>query len=90
MVDEVGPDCEKEGLRQRKGDNLNTDEEKSGITVEEKNIEKKQVSKTFMGTQRAHLLSWKSHASSPVRSAGPVVRSRRRSRGFTPEEASVQ
>ena len=45
MVDEVGPDCEKEGLRQRKGDNLNTDEEKSGITVEEKNIEKKQVSK---------------------------------------------
>ena len=45
IIDEVGPDCEKEGLRQRKGDNLNTDEEKSGIAVEEKNIEKKQVSK---------------------------------------------
>lgn len=45
MVDEVGPDCEKEGLRQRKGENLNTAEAESGITVEEKNIEKKQVSK---------------------------------------------
>ena len=32
-------------MRQRKGDNSKTDEEKSGITVEEKNIEKKQVSK---------------------------------------------
>ena len=44
-VDEVGLDCEKEGLRQRKGDNLNTDEEKSGIIVEGKDKEKKQVDK---------------------------------------------
>ena len=38
-VHEVGPDCEKEGLRQRKVDNLNTAEEKSGITAEEKDKE---------------------------------------------------
>jgi len=45
IVDEVRLDCEKEGLRQRKGDNSNTNEEKSGITVEEKDKEKKQVDK---------------------------------------------
>ena len=45
IVDEVGPDCEKEGLRQRKRENLNINEEKSGTTEEEKDKEKKQVDK---------------------------------------------
>ena len=45
IVDEVGPDCEKGGLRKRNGDNLNTAEEKSGTAEEEKDKEKKQVDK---------------------------------------------